>query len=224
MTGSDAHVYAAAGGNVYVFAADEQRWQRLNAQRVSESELRALAVSGKCFCGVAGRADLFHSTDGGQSWLATVLPVPQTDAASGHSHAAGPPAASLSAPTILTVAAKGNYVYASTAQGQFVSTDCGGHWTPIPAAFLPRAYAFSGDHLYAASDAGVHLSTDHGRTWSSLTSNLDQEARVIALSGRLMLVATGGGVFADYRAEGAVAGVSAASYEADAEQRTHRPV
>jgi hypothetical protein len=149
LTVGGGRVYAAAGGDVYLLAPDARQWRRLNAQPIT-SEVRALAVSGSCFCVAAGDAGLLRSTDGGGTWAATAPPVVPSSEASSSPPAGSQATASSVTPTALTVAAKGNYLYASTARGQFVSLDCGNRWAPISAAFIAEAYVFSGDNVYAA--------------------------------------------------------------------------
>ncbi|MBL0257855.1 MAG: hypothetical protein IPQ03_10165 [Bacteroidetes bacterium] len=77
--------------------------------------------------------------------------------------------------TILSIAASGNNVFASTNQGLFLSSDNGNSWSSINIGLtnsLVRTIVVSGSSVFIGNDDGVFLSTNNGGNWIAVNTGL----------------------------------------------------
>ncbi len=105
------------------------------------------------------------------------------------------------APQVKSLAATGQYVFAGTDSGVFVSTNEGATWTQSNAGLTDTnvpSLAVYGSAVFAGTHDGVFRSTDYGTTWNAANSGPMQNTDVAALvfKGSDLFAATfGNGIF-----------------------------
>jgi photosystem II stability/assembly factor-like uncharacterized protein len=127
----------------------------------------------------AGIADLFRSTDFGQSWSRSNW-VPHDPLLTPHVHA---------------MAGRSDHVFAGSIEGLRESFDFGKTWSDVagglPGKFNVSDIALLDSTLFLAAQGGVYRSTDFGTTWANVLSrpqNSDSVAAELAVVGRTIFV------------------------------------
>ncbi len=89
----------------------------------------------------------------------------------------------------------GDYIFAGTNSGAFITSDNGANWTAINNGFPEfigiSSLAVSGSNLYAGTWAGLFKSTDNGSNWVGVNNGipgLNNDIQLLAVSGNNILV------------------------------------
>jgi hypothetical protein len=91
----------------------------------------------------------------------------------------------------------GNYLYAGTFNGVFLSTNTGNSWTAVNTGLTDTyilSLAVNGGNLYAGTYNGVFRSTNKGLSWTPVNTGLTNiTIQSLAVSGSNLYAGTGGG-------------------------------
>ncbi|MCG3158757.1 MAG: hypothetical protein DKINENOH_05401 [bacterium] len=169
------------GGGVFRSSDNGTSWTKVNSG-LTNTYIRALAVSGTNLLAGTEGGGVFLSGDNGTSWTAINTGITNTN--------------------VRALAVSGTHLFAST-EGDYVfrSSDNGTSWTAVNTGMSnPRvlALAISGTNLFAGTEGGgVFRSTDNADSWTAVNNGLtNNNVNVLAVSGSNLFAGTwGGGVF-----------------------------
>jgi photosystem II stability/assembly factor-like uncharacterized protein len=196
---SSISVIAMSGGNLIVGTQEDSTYLSTdngNNWTASNSPFGISSfatMGGNLYAGTGGgggfRSGVWISTDNGVSWTPTDTGQTPEQA------------------VVLTLAANGGNLFASTLMGMFLSSDDGASWTAIDSGlpdsvtYASRIYglAVSGQNIYAGTNRiGIYLSTNNGTSWSALSDNGLTNPYIQALlinNGNFYAGTDGSGVF-----------------------------
>jgi ligand-binding sensor domain-containing protein len=177
-------VFAGTNGGVFLSTNSGSDWIRAN-NGMTDTLVRALAISGtKLFAGT-GSGGVFLSTNDGSSWT--------------------PKDTGLTNRSVFSLAFIGTNLFAGTEAGVFVSTTNGASWAStssgLPISTSVFSLAVSGLNLIAGTNAGVFASSNRGTSWTAVNAGLkDTNVSSLAICGTgdystYLYAGTGGGVW-----------------------------
>ena len=178
-----AKLFAGTNGGIFCSTDNGSSWVS-SSDGLTQSNFKAIAVSGtNLFAGSDG-GGVFLSTDDGVSWKAVNNGLPRN-------------------PNVSALAVSGGIVFAGDdSYGVFRSTNNGSSWTVWYSNGLTGkhvdALAVSGSNLFAGTEGeGVFRTTNNGANWNQSSTGLTN-TRVLSLvvSGTYLFAGTyGGGVY-----------------------------
>ena len=144
----------------------------LNNSGISALQIRSLNFNNNYLFAGSDRQGIFRSSDNGLSW---------TEINNG--------LANLNAFTIFNIVIVGNYLFISTYDGVYVSTNNGDTWIR---KFQGAAEAldFNNGVLVVAGSGKVYISTDLGQSWASTSFNVQTGFEAIQIIGNTIVLAT----------------------------------
>jgi len=158
----------AAGGRPAVYKTGNGGLFWNPRRGLGTRDIEALAMGPGNAAYAASGDRLYHSADGGDTWLE-----------------AGP-RPSASPVLALAVDAAGTLYEGTAGDGLWLTSDRGAHWSSSLAGRTVRAIALSkGGRAYAAVEDGVYISADRGASWRPLSS--------LAARGPVAALAAAGG-------------------------------
>jgi photosystem II stability/assembly factor-like uncharacterized protein len=183
---------------------------------LTNTHVRALAVSGTNLFAATDSSGVFLSTNNGASWTEVntglTNPYVYALAVSGTDLFAGTRGGGvflstnngtswtevntgLTNPDVraLVPDLSGNLFAGTSGGGVFISTNNGTNWTQTGLAPYVYALAVSGTNLFAGTPSGVFLSTNNGTSWTAVNTGLTNVGvRALAVSGTNLFAGTEG--------------------------------
>ncbi len=177
------YLYAGTfGGGVYVSTNNGSSWSESN-NGLNDKNIICMAANNDYILAGTWTEGVFKSTDNGASWIQSNI--------------------GLTATHVFDIALDGNNMLAGTwGNGISSTTDNGDNWTLLNNGFaeVPSVtrIAIDSNWIFAGMymKGGIYISSDFGNNWHASNDGLTNTwVRDFAISGKNILVSTGGGLF-----------------------------
>ncbi len=147
------NIYAGTQGGVYLSTTTNPVWKAIK-NGLTVTEIHSLAINGtKIYAGTTEYGGgVFKSINNGANWKLISSGI-------------------TSNIMVWSLAVKGNYIFAGTNHGMYVSTNDGLSWflaNGIPPKDI-QTIIISDSSIFAGTLNGVYLSNDNGANWSTIT-------------------------------------------------------